>query len=480
MASVYTVILAGGAGSRLWPLSRETYPKQMFKLDDNYTLFQKTFLRAASVIDDKNIITATNVKHASSIKQQLKELQDKFCRKKPYTIVTDPIFRNTAPALTLAVKYIRKKTREFVSIPIIIVLPSDHVITDRIAFAEFIEKGINLAKNGYIVTYGQETNTSDENFGYIKARKNKVISEIEPDALKVSQFIEKPKTKEEKEKLKGKLYVNTGIYIFNLSTYLEEAEKYGKEILNIINEDDITEGQPSIPLKIYEKLPNISIDYLIMEKTKKLVTIPFNIAWNDMGSWDAIYDISEKDRDGNYKYGKAVGIDTKDTLIYSTSKLVGAVGLKNKIIAETEDAILIADRKKPNGVKKIYKKLNGKNATAKEIHKTVYRPWGYYEVLEEGEGFLSKCITVNPKSKLSLQRHQHRSEHWVIVEGTATVVKDDKIYTLTPGKSIDIAQKEVHSLQNMQEDELKVIEIQQGEILDENDIERLEDIYGRV
>ncbi len=479
-SSLFCIILSGGAGKNLWPVSREMAPKQMFKLDDEYTLFQQTFLNLTNIVDDKNIVTTTNVKYAANIKEQLKCLQEKFCRKKPYKVLAEPTFRNTAPAISMAVRYIDDKLNYSQSSPIILTVPSDQLITNREEFSTLLEKGIKLAEAGYIVSFGTETKEFNDNFGYIKARKNAQVSEIEPLAVKVTNFIEKPKTKEQKDKLKGKFYINSGIYMFSAQTYQEELQKYAKDIyLNIYNKK-IEEKIPSIPMADYEKIDDISIDYALMEKTKKLVTIPLTTEWKDIGSWNAIYEVSQKDENGNYFSGKTIDIDSKDSMVYSTSKLTATLGLKNMIVVETEDAVLVCDRNDKNGIKNIYKKLNGKNEVTKEIHKTVYRPWGYYTVLENGNGFLTKCITVNPNAKLSVQLHHHRSEHWIILEGEATILKGNEFVKLKEGESIDIAIEEIHSLQNYGQEQLKVLEIQQGDILDENDIERLEDIYGRA
>ena len=480
MTALYCVILAGGLGSGLWPLSRQMHPKQILKTQDGTTLFRNTFLRVASVVDDKKIITATNVKHVSDIKEQLKNIQDKFYREKAYKTITEPDVKNTAPALALAVKYIKEIKTFSKEAPVVLAVPSDQYIPDRETFAEIVEKGVELAKSGYIVTFSSKSNVINGQYGYIKTRKNAKISDIQPMALKVSSFVEKPSPKEAKELLKGQCFVNTGIYMFGADVFLSELQKYAKEIYNLLKNEHISDQIPSVPLKVYEKMPVISIDKAIMENSKKLVTLPFEPKWQDIGSWDAVYDISKKDKNGNYTAGNVIDIDSKNSLIYSTSKLVATMGLKDTVVVETEDALLVCDRKKPEGVKNIYKKLNAKNATTKESHKTVYRPWGCYTVLEEGEGFLSKCIAVNPDAKLSLQKHFHRSEHWIVLEGEATVVKGNDIYTLSAGESIDIGIEEVHSLQNFGKEQLKVLEIQQGDILDENDIVRLQDIYGRV
>ncbi len=480
MSALYSVILAGGLGSRLWPLSREMYPKQLLKFDNDVSLFQQTFLRIAGIVDDKNIITATNIKHVSMIKEQLKFLEEKFCRDKDYKVITEPVSKNTMPALAIAVKYIKNNARFSKEQPVIIAVPCDHLVFNREAFIEIVEKGIPLAQQGYIVSFSTKTNKLNENFGYLKARKNPKVSEIVPEALKVTSFIEKPDNKTQQEKLKGQLYLNTGIYMFTPDTFLTELKSNSKEIFKLIEKMEVKDTIPSVTLAEYEKMPEISVDYAIMEKTKKLVTVPFDVKWLDIGSWDVVYEIGKKDERGNYISGNALDIGSDNSFVYSTTKLVATMGLKDSIVVETDDALLVCNKKDTDGVKRIYKKLNGKNSSAKEIHKTVYRPWGYYTVLENGQGFLTKCITVNPNAKLSLQKHFHRSEHWIILEGQACVIKGKKEILLNPGDSIDIDVEEIHSLQNNGVSQLKVLEVQQGDILDENDIERLQDIYGRV
>ena len=478
MTALYCVILAGGFGSGLWPLSRQMHPKQLFKsLSEENTLFEKTFLRVASVIDDKRIITATNVKQFSDVKQQLKMLQSKFCRKNEYKIISEPDVKNTAPALAMAVKYIRDIKSFSKESPVILVVPSDHYIPDREAFANIIEKGIELAKEGYIVTFSSKTNKIDEHFGYIKARKNPKVSQIQSDALKVSEFIEKPSSKKEKETLKGRYFVSTGMYMFSADTFLSELEKSESKIYKILKENKIVDDIPSISLKEYSQMPSVSVDKAIMEKSKKLVTIPFDIDWNDVGSWETVYELGKKDENGNFISGNVIDMESENSLLLSTSKLVATLGLKDKIVVETEDALLVCDRKNTEGIKNIYKKVD---KARKEVHKTVYRPWGCYTVLAEGDGFLTKCITVNPNAKLSLQKHFHRKEHWIVLNGEATVIKNCELYKLIPGESIDIDVEEIHSLQNLGTEQLKILEIQQGDILDENDIVRLQDIYGRV
>lgn len=481
MSNLYSVILAGGSGSRLWPLSREMHPKQLLKMNEDYTLFQSTFLRLINDIDDKNIISITNIKHEPIVRQQLNEIKEKFCRESDYKVITEPVSKNTAPAIALSIKYILENLVKNNNDPIILAVASDQLILDEKCFSEAIEEGQKLAEKGHIVTFGIEPQKVDVGLGYIKTKKDKKLSEISENAQKVSEFIEKPEFKQAEEFVKSNKYFwNSGIIMFKASVMMTELKKHCPEIYKLINDSELTDNSPTISYQEFEKMPDISIDYALLEKSKKLVLLPMNCYWYDMGSWEAIYDISEKDENGNYVSGNVIDIDSKDSIIYSTSKLVTTIGLKDIIVVETEDALLVCDRAKAQDVKKIYSKLKDNNDTAHQVHKTVYRPWGYYTVLQEGDGFLTKCIMVNSGAKLSLQLHHHRSEHWVVLEGKAKVVKGNNSYDLLPGESIDLAIEEIHSLQNPYKEPLKILEVQKGDILDENDIERIEDIYGRV
>lgn len=481
MSNLYSVILAGGSGSRLWPLSREMHPKHLMKMTDDYTLFQNTFLRLLNDTDDKNIISVTNVKNAPTVKLQLAELKEKFCRNTDYKIVTEPVSKNTAPAVALCVKYITEKIHWQKSDPIIIVSPSDQLILDEKYFSNLIKEGIKLAENGYIVTFGIKPKRTDVGFGYIKTQKNKKVSDISEQAQKVTEFIEKPELEEACEMAKSDKYLwNSGIFIFKASTINSEFKKHCPKIHKLINVAKVTKGIPSVEFSNFEKMPDISLDYAIMEKSKKLTVLLLDDHWYDMGSWESLYNLAEKDENNNYIEGDVVDIDSKNSMIYSTSKLVTTIGLEDTFVIETEDAVLVCDKSKVQDVKEVFSKLKEKEDITHSVHKTIYRPWGYYTVLDEGQGFLTKSITVNPGGKLSIQKHMHRSEHWVVVEGRALVVKGEEDYDMREGDSIDIAVEEVHSLQNPYSEPLTILEVQQGEILDENDIIRLEDIYGRA
>lgn len=483
ISNIYAVILAGGSGSRLWPLSREVHPKQLMKIDYKYTLFQSAFMRLVNCVDDKNIISVTNVKLANEVKLQLKEMQEKFCRKNNYKLVTEPESKNTAPAIALSIKYIEKlqKERNLKDDPIIIVVPSDNLIIDNEKYNEAITEGIKLAQENYIAVFGVKPEKADCGLGYIKAKNNRKIKTISSQALKVDEFIEKPNKEAAIEFVESdRYYCNSGLFVFKASVMMAELKKYQPDIFNIIKNAKISTQAPSIPFLEYEQMPHISIDYAVMEYSKKLAMIPLESDWKDVGSWDAVYDISEKDDNGNYTMGNVVDLESENSLIYSTSKLITTIGLKNTVVVETEDAVLVCDKDRVNDVEKVVSHLRERNDEVQYSHKTVYRPWGYYQILNDGNGFLTKCIYVNPKAKLSVQKHNHRSEHWVVVEGKAVVLKGEDFFELEKGQSIDINIKEKHSLQNPFDEPLKILEIQQGDILDENDIERFEDIYGRV
>ena len=483
VSNIYAVILAGGSGSRLWPLSREVHPKQLMKIDYNYTLFQAAFMRLINCVDDKNILSVTNVKLESQVKTQLKEMQEKFCRKSSYRIVTEPECKNTAPAIALSIKYIEKlqKDRNSKEDPIIVVVPSDNLILDNEKYCKAITDGIKLAQEDYIVTFGVKPEKADIGLGYIKAKNNRKIRSAAADGMKVEEFVEKPDMETAREFVDSdRYYYNSGMFVFKASVMMGELKKYQPEIYSIIKNAKISSQVPTIPYQDFKEMPDISIDYAIMENSKKLAMIPLESDWKDVGSWEAVYDISEKDDDGNYIMGNVLDLDSKDSLVYSTSKLVTTIGLNNTVVVETEDAVLVCDRARVNDVKKIVSHLKERADETQYSHKTVYRPWGYYQVLSTGKGFLTKCIYVNPGAKLSLQLHHHRCEHWVVLEGKAFVIKGEESFELDKGESIDIDIEEKHSLQNPYENPLMVMEVQQGDILHENDIERFEDMYGRV
>ena len=462
---MYGIILAGGSGSRLWPLSRELYPKQLLNLNSDKSLLQSTFERLEGFMPKDNIVSITNTKHTSNVRMQLSELSSKV------NLLSEPVSKNTAPAIALAVKFIMQKSN---SDPVIIVVPSDHLIENQDKFLSTVKKGEKLAEAGYIVTFGIKPDYPETGYGYINTS-----NELQ-DGFKVKEFVEKPDLETAKQYLKaGTYYWNSGIFMFKASTLIQKVEKLAPEIANISNEIDFTKSD-EIPFIKFDKMPNISIDYAVMEKSDRIALVKLESDWNDLGSWQSIYDVSQKDKNGNVFVGHVLDKDSKNSFVYSSSKLVATIGLEDTVIVETEDAILACKKDKTQDVKYIYNTLKEQNDNTHLVHKTVYRPWGFYTVIAQGKGFITKIIHVNPGQKLSLQSHNHRSEHWVVLSGMALVKLDGKDYTLSPGHSVDIPVKAIHSLQNPYDEDLEIIEVQKGEILLEEDIIRYEDMYGRV
>lgn len=460
---MYGIILAGGSGSRLWPLSRELYPKQLLNLNSDKSLLQLTYERLKNCTTE--IISVTNTKHSSNIRMQLSEISNSP------VVLSEPVAKNTAPAIVLAAKYIMQKTN---SDPVIIAVPSDHLIEDKEKFISTVKKGEKLAEKGYIVTFGIEPSYPETGYGYINT------SEKIEDGFKVKAFVEKPDIETAKEYLEAKTYFwNSGIFMFKASTLFEETFKHAPDIAKVSEEINFSETD-EIPFINFDKMPSISIDYAIMEKSDKIALVKLESDWNDLGSWQSIYDVSKKDENGNVFIGHVLDKSSKNSFVYSSSKLVATIGLEDTVIVETEDAILACKKDRTQDVKQVYETLKQQNDNTHLVHKTVYRPWGFYTVIAQGEGFLTKIIHVNPGQKLSVQSHNFRSEHWVVLSGTAKVVLEGKELILSPGHSVDIPLKAIHSLQNPYEKDIEIIEVQKGNPLIEEDIIRYEDMYGRA
>ena len=459
-----SIILAGGSGSRLWPLSRDMYPKQLLSLDNENSLLQQTFLRLRKFSSAENIATVTNIKHFQDIKLQLNSIDSNNL------VIAEPLGKNTAPAIACTLEYFMQKNNN--DDDIVLIVPSDHLINNIAAFAETVRKGEKLAQAGYIVTFGIKPTYPETGYGYIK------IAKSFETGFEVEKFVEKPDLVTAQEYLNsGKFYWNAGIFMAKISTLLDEFAKYEPEIFATLKNLDFS-NSTKINYSIYEAMPSISIDYAIMEKSDKIALIELESDWNDLGSWQSLYEIKPKDENGNVLTGKVVVDDVKNSFIYSQKELVAVSGLEDVVIVETEDAIMACKMSDSQSVKKLYEKLKESNTT--KLHKTVFRPWGYYTCMNEGDGYLTKTICVLPHQKLSVQSHNHRSEHWVVLEGQALVLLDDKKYDVYAGDSIDIPLKAKHSLQNPYEKELKIIEVQKGDYISEDDIIRYEDCYGRV
>lgn len=460
-----SIILAGGSGSRLWPLSREEYPKQLLSFDKEQSLLQKTFNRLCTFSKPADIVTVTNIKHYSNIKLQLNKIDSSN------VVIGEPFGKNTAPAIASTLQYFIQQGCED---DVVLIVPSDHLIKDIDGFNKTVEQGKELAEQGYIVTFGIKPTYPETGYGYIKTEKALSVG------YKVEKFVEKPNFETAKKYLdSGNYYWNGGIFMGKISTFLNEFKKYASDIYMHLGKLDFSKST-QINFSVYEKMPSISIDYAIMEKSDKIALVELQSDWNDLGSWQSIFNVKEKDENGNVLTGKVVVDNVKNSFIYSQKEVVAVSSLENIILVETEDAIMACKLDESQNVKKLYEKLKAKESDTIKLHKTVFRPWGYYTCLNSGDGYLTKTICVMPKHKLSVQSHNHRSEHWVVLEGTALVLKDGKEYNVYAGDSIDIPLGAKHSLQNPYDKELKIIEIQKGDYISENDIIRYEDCYGRV
>jgi len=459
------IILAGGSGTRLWPLSRKKYPKQFLKLNSNMSLLQQTAERLLTVISPHDIVIMTNDEYKFHVKSDLKGFSN---------IVLEPASRNTAPAIALGAKYCMEKLH-CSSDEVIIVLPSDHVIQPVEKFSEYIKQAEEIASEGHIVTFGIKPTRPETGYGYIKVRsqKSEVRSE-EVNYYSVEKFTEKPDIETARQYLQeGNYYWNSGIFAFRTDSIIEEIQRHAPEIGSLLELgfDEMVSH--------FTEMPNISIDYAVMEKSDRVVTLPMEISWNDIGSWDSLFDLLGKDEKGNVKSGDVITIDTKDTMIIGDKRLIATIGLKDCLVVETADAILISKRGHSQKVKDFIHKLKIDNRKEAIEHITTYRPWGSYTVLEEGDRYKIKRIVVNPGEQLSLQKHYHRSEHWVVVRGTAKVTIGDKEIFVHENESAYVPKSTLHRLENPGKVPLEMIEVQNGEYVGEDDIVRIDDTYGR-
>ena len=465
---IVPVILSGGGGTRLWPLSRKFYPKQFINLVNETTLFQDTILRLPEDVAEPLIIC--NKEHRFLAAEQLREIG-----KKTKGIILEPEGRNTAPAVALAALQFINKGED----PILLVLSADHLIKNIEAFHQSITIASELAENNKLITFGVVPDKAETGYGYIEANINNT-----DDYYSIKSFTEKPSQKNAKKYLDSVNYLwNSGMFMFKASVYLSELEKFEPEILSACKKSCTTENIDSDFIRIdndaFHQCPNESIDYAVMEHTKNGVVVPLDANWSDVGSWSSLWDIKTKDNNDNVSEGDVFLEDVKNTYTYSSNRLVSVIGVSNLVIVDTQDALLVADKQQTHNIKKIVARLNNDKRSEVDNHRKVFRPWGYYDSVNSEEGFQVKRIVVNSGAKLSLQKHKYRAEHWVIVKGVALVTCDDKIFELVENQSTYIPQGSLHRLENHQDIPLEIIEIQTGNYLGEDDIIRFEDDYQR-
>jgi mannose-1-phosphate guanylyltransferase / mannose-6-phosphate isomerase len=488
---INAVILAGGSGSRLWPLSRQSLPKQFLALDGEVTLLQTTINRLSPTILPENVLIVTQETHAKG---------EAYHALLPYRSLFEPIGRNTAPAIALAAAYLTASGSD----PVMVVLPADHIIKDEVSFRSHLETAISAATNGKLVTFGIKPVRPDTGFGYIKTKKSGVRIEesglsaqtansstqssvLNPQSCiyEVERFTEKPDLATAENFLRdGSYYWNSGMFVWKASVILDEIKKHLPAVHQII-QTILAEARSGTSFqqaveKHFASMPSISIDYGVLEKSDRVSLIPCDIGWNDVGSWQAVHEISAKDENGNALQGNVIAVGCKNSLIRSEKRLVAAIGVEDLCVIETADAILISRSDQTQRVREVVDALHEKGATEHIYHMKVNRPWGNYAVLEDDpDGFKIKRIEVAPGARLSLQSHKQRSEHWVVVSGTATVTNGETVITVHKNQSTYIPIGTKHRLENLGSEPLHIVEIQVGDYLGEDDIQRFEDNYGR-
>ena len=468
--SFYPVVLSGGSGSRLWPLSRSLYPKQLLPLSSQRTMIQETVLRAGPDHFAAPIIIC-NEAHRFIVAEQMQEIGVT-----PLRLVLEPVGRNTAPAIAAAALILVKTDPD----AIMAVLPSDHVITDRPGFFDALGPAGRAAAAGHLVTFGMKPAAPETGYGYIQ--QGQALPE---GGFKVERFIEKPDLERARAMTAQPEFLwNSGMFLFKASVYLEEIGRLCPDMLAAVGQsiDKAAEDIDFLRLdaESFARSPSASIDYAVMEHTERAAVVPADFGWSDVGSWSALWEITDKSPSGNVEVGDVIAVDCRDTYLRGEGVLVAGVGLRDIIVVATEDAVLVAERRHVQQVKKIVESLKEKKRTEGDLHRKVYRPWGYYQSIDAGSRFQVKQITVKPGAKLSLQMHHHRAEHWVVVEGTALVTRDGETYLLRENESTFIPIGTRHRLENPGKVPLKMIEVRSGTYLSEDDIVRLEDTYGRV
>lgn len=466
-SAVVPVVLSGGSGTRMWPLSRSHYPKQFLPLVTEHSLFQDTLSRLPSSIGLAAPMVICNQDHRFMVAEQLQQMGVKA-----ESIILEPVGRNTAPAVALAALNAADPKS------VLLVLPADHVIENHAALATAVSQACEAARAGALVTFGIVPTGPETGYGYIQRGAEQGAG------YKVASFVEKPDLATAEQYLaSGEYYWNSGMFAFTAESFLQELERYRPDILEACRtaydamQSDFDFKRVSEAL--FAACPSESIDYAVMEKTTKALTIPLDAGWNDVGSWSSLWEVSKKDAGGNSLQGDVIAIDSTDSFLHSEGRLVAAVGVDNIVVVETADAVMVAAKDRVQDVKKITEVLKRDKRSEFEAHRKVYRPWGWYDSIDMGPRHQVKRISVNPGAKLSLQMHYHRAEHWIVTKGTAKVTVGEREVVLSEDQSIYIPLGNTHRLENVGRIPLEIIEVQTGSYLGEDDIVRFSDDYGR-
>jgi len=472
VSSLIPIILCGGVGSRLWPVSRDLHPKPFIRLADGRSLLQKAFLRAAALPNVTEILTVTNRELFFKTEDEFREINTDHIGA---SFICEPFGRNTAAAIAAAVSRVIETSSPDT---LMLVLAADHLVADECAFSQAVDAASKLAASGKIVTFGVRPEAPETGYGYIEADGNTVL-----------RFIEKPALEKAREYIATEgFYWNSGMFCFTAGAMLREMKQHCPEIVDAVSacmrESRVSNGsgwtQVQLDPKTFGAVPENSIDYAVMEKSKNVAVVPCSIGWSDIGSWAAVSELSKPDGHGNRVEGEALLHDVDNCYLVSHDRIIGAVGVENLIVIDTPDALLVAKRDRAQEVRHIYAQLKARGHEAHRLHRTVHRPWGTYTVLEEAAGFKIKRIEVKPGASLSLQMHHHRSEHWIVVSGMAKVVNGDRELFVARNESTYIPAGHKHRLENPGVVDLVMIEVQSGEYLGEDDIVRFEDVYGRA
>jgi mannose-1-phosphate guanylyltransferase/mannose-6-phosphate isomerase len=468
MTNSYAIILAGGSGSRLWPLSRTLRPKQLLPLDGEQTLLQQTACRLLKHVEVECLLTVTHQDHKFEVKGQLAEIDARL----PASVLAEPCARNTLPAIAWAVWEVFKQDQEAT----IGVFPSDHAVGDEQSFLSAWRSAELAAAEGYLVLLGITPSEPATGYGYIHPGESLGLEAAANPILNVSRFVEKPALENAKLFVESGYLWNSGMFVFRAGDFMQMLELHQPEIHQAMTS---MSGMADVEAS-YDKLPNLSIDYGLAEKAEKVAVVPVAMDWSDLGSWESIYQHRDKDEAGNIAQGDVLSVDTQDSLLWSSTGLLATLGVRNLAVIQTADATLICDRSRSEDIKQLVAQVQKTHPHLIETHLTVHRPWGIYTVLEEGPNFKIKCIVVNPGAKLSMQMHKYRSEHWVVVSGIAKITNGTQEIQLESNQSTYIPKTHRHRLENPGSLPLQIIEVQCGEYVGEDDIVRFDDTYDRA